>query len=96
MIGPEGQAPSWPELDAMDPDSLGGKLWAAAHETNEFGWTIERDHHYPQPGRTVSRLALDTTVHQISAWIEARIIERWERTKEPPTIIKISVTVDAQ
>lgn len=98
MSGHVGEDPTFAELDelAKDPESIGGALWTAAHQQGTFNWTIERDHHDMQPGRTISREAMDAVVMQMSAWVEARVMERWRRTGEPPTIIKISVHVDAQ
>jgi hypothetical protein len=96
MTGNVGDEPIFHTLDEQDPDSPAGVLWAAAQETGSFRWVISRDHHNIQPDKTISREAMDAVVLQISAWIEARIMERWRRTNEAPTIVTISVRVDAQ
>jgi len=81
-------------LDFGDLGILGKQLIAAAHETDTHHFTIERE--FVQPGRTFSREAMDNLFAMMAAWVEARVIVRWDETNEPPTVLRVGVTVNAQ
>ena len=46
-----------------------------------------------QQGRTFSAEALDEMHEQIGMFIGARILNRWQTTTEPPTIVTVKVDV---
>lgn len=48
-----------------------------------------------EEGKSFSKEALDELGEQVMLFIGARIMARWKRSKEPPTIAAISVTVKA-
>jgi hypothetical protein len=77
-----------------DLSPIGVQLIAAAHKTDTHYFTIERV--TVQPGKTFSREAMDNLFDTMEAWVEARVITRWEETGEPPTVMRVSVTVNAQ
>lgn len=76
--------------------SIVDDLLEAASTTDTFKFHIERDPHRIQPGRTLSREAMDETFRLMAAWVEARMMERWETTGEPPTVVDVAVTVKVQ
>ena len=49
-----------------------------------------------QPGKTFSEEALANMTQAIVLFIGGRIMARWEKTKEPPSILKVDVKVAVQ
>ena len=39
---------------------------------------------------------MDAMNMRIAAFIEARVMARWVQTQEPPTVLKVTVEVEAQ
>ena len=58
---------------------------------DRFEWVMDR--HVVQPGRTFSEEAMDQLITEVTSFIAARIIERWERTGEPPTHFRLQAEV---
>lgn len=89
-----GDATGWAEfVETLDHDGAAYGIAKAALEGPTMRWTIRRDR--IEPGRTISRAALNETVRQMTAFIEGRVLEAWERRKEPPLEVDIDLTVDA-
>lgn len=82
-----------PEFGGQELTGSAAELWEAAQAGDSMAFKIERGE--IQPGRSISREALERTVEMMTAFIEARIIERWQRSSEPPTSITIELTVNA-
>jgi hypothetical protein len=59
-----------------------------------FTWEVNR--RLRQRGKTFSEEAMDDLFDMIRLFIGARIMNRWEQTKEPPTVLKVELTVVAQ
>jgi hypothetical protein len=53
---------------------------------------VERGH--IEAGRTFSAEAMDTLNDDMATWVGTRITRRWERTQEPPTRLRVTITVD--
>ena len=47
-----------------------------------------------QEGRSFSSDAMDGAIESASAWIGSRVMRRWNETGEPPTALRITITVD--
>lgn len=63
-------------------------------DTNGLNLNVERS--IVQAGRTLSQEALDGLQEIFKLFVAARMMERWDRAKEPPTALHITITVDAQ
>lgn len=74
--------------------SIVDDLLEAATETETFHFHIERK--VIQEGKTFSKDAMHETFRLMAAWVEARILTRWETTGEPPSVCDIDVTVKVQ
>jgi len=74
-------------------DALRAHLWETmlveAGETHLF--EIERER--LQAGKSFSGDSLDVLVASVTAWIGTRIMRRWNATNEPPTHLRVEVTV---
>lgn len=53
--------------------------------------TVERS--TLQVGRSFSEEALDHLFAQMETWVGTRIVRRWDRTGEPPTIMTVKLEV---
>jgi hypothetical protein len=49
-----------------------------------------------QPGRTFSEEAVEATMEGIAAFIHSKIMERWDATGEPPSVLTIDIQAVAQ
>lgn len=47
-----------------------------------------------QEGRSFSQEAIEELHADMVSWVGTRIMRRWERTQEPPTYLKVVVTVE--
>jgi hypothetical protein len=47
-----------------------------------------------QEGRTFSEEAMEQLNHELVTWVATRLMRRWEATQEPPTYLKVVVTVE--
>ena len=84
------------------PDRFGGdhltgsaaEVYEAAKDGPTMRFTIKRER--IQPGRTISREAMEQAMVLLTAFIEARIMLAWDQRNEPPTVVTIDITVEAQ
>lgn len=76
--------------DSSDPAELLAELRTLDGATIELVIKRQRD----QAGRSFSAAAMDVLTQAATAWIGTRIINRWDRTSEPPTICRVEITVD--
>ena len=74
------QSQEWAIFMAMDGESA------------EF--EVERE--TIQYGRSVSAAAMNTLLDSVGLFIGTRIMRRWEATNEPPTVVRVIITVEAQ
>jgi hypothetical protein len=81
----------WPPPGLTGP---GAEMVEAAPNTPTMAFHVEREH--ITEGKSFSREALDALGTLMVAWVEARAMERWHRTGEPPSVIDVDVTVHAQ
>jgi hypothetical protein len=47
-----------------------------------------------QSGRSFSESALDNLNHDMATWVGTRIVRRWNATGEPPTLLRVRLTVE--
>ena len=47
-----------------------------------------------QPGRSFSEDAMEDLIDEVTLFVGARLMARWDRTGEPPTVLRIHVKVD--
>jgi len=59
--------------------------------TDEMTFRVKREE--VQEGASFSAQAMDEILQQVNLFIGARMIERWERTGEPPTIMDVKVSM---
>lgn len=49
-----------------------------------------------QPGRSFSGDAMDGLAYQLMCFIGTRVMRRWDATTEPPTVLRVTITVSVQ
>lgn len=75
----------------MDPyEEIAAEMMTREGPTIELEVLRERD----EPGRSFSVEAMDTLTRSAVAWIGTRIIRRWDSTEEPPSVCRVTITVD--
>lgn len=70
----------WRDMMAMDGDTL----------------ELEVVRAYMDAGRTFSPEAMNGLELRLWAWVGTRIARRWDQTDEPPTVVRVTVTVAVQ
>jgi hypothetical protein len=63
-------------------------------DTDTLEVVVQREH--LEPGRSFSVDAMRAIANQLTMFVGARILRRWNDTEEPPTVVNITVTVSAQ
>lgn len=53
---------------------------------------LERGH--LERGRSFSQEALDELNDDMATWVGTRLLDRWDRTQEPPTRLRVVLTVE--
>lgn len=71
-------------------------LWARFMEMDGTEIDLEVHRDGIQPGRTFSAEAMEMLHDEMLVWVGTRIMQRWEATNEPPTVVRVSVSVAVQ
>lgn len=70
--------------------------WDAYMATEGDSIEFEVERARLQRGRTFSGAAMEALVQGVNLWIATRVMRRWEATNEPPSVVRVTVTVEAQ
>lgn len=74
--------------DALDPE------YRAFMEMDGPTLTLEVVRETITPGASFSSEAMDALVTSTALWVGTRIMRRWNETNVPPTVVRVTVTVD--
>lgn len=61
---------------------------------DRYTFNVERE--TIQPGLTFSAEAMDEVTELLRIFVGARVLHRWDTSKEPPTALSITVEVEAR
>jgi hypothetical protein len=76
-------------VDDIERAELWASMMAEPGDTAEF--EVTREVH--SPGRSFSADAMAKLDASMLAWVGSRIMRRWETTTEPPTVVRVTITV---
>lgn len=77
----------------MDEDAKVG-LWREFMGMPDMDFDYELHKVSVQPGRSFSEEAIGELMEVVMIFIGTRVMQRWERTNEPPTFMRVSVKVE--
>ncbi len=78
-------------MNAKEQNEMFDMMLAGDADTTEF----EVFRQVIQEGRSFSPEAMENLFDCMRTFVGARMMARWQKTKEPPTVMKVTVTVEA-
>lgn len=75
-------------------DEFGDAEYAAMMDIDGPTITLEVMRETIQPGRSFSPEAMDALTFRMIAWVGTRLMRQWDATGVPPTVVRVTVTVD--
>lgn len=88
-----GNRVGWATQVSMLPEGQAKALALVAIDGEVCRWKIDKEN--IQRGRTFSREAMDLIATQMLAFVEGRIMARWDQTGEPPTHLEVEIRANA-
>jgi len=69
--------------------------WTEMMSADGTELVVELHREHLQPGATFSEEAMDGLMSTLGVFIGTRVMRRWEATQEPPSVLRVSITVEA-